>query len=343
MTIFKGRQSYPLFLTIVPPENHDPMPFDYQLNTRTHAPRVDFDSMREMKPYLTPPRAMYVGAPGKHGYLRLGFELDRHGKSILRDLDRRAPLIVQQELYFDEEMPEMPCVYILSSGGANIDGDRYQQEISLKEGAFAWVSTGAATKLAEMKDNYSGMIQNITLAKDTYLEFMPEPVIPCRNTRFICDTRLNVDPTATLFYSEIYMPGRKYYEKPELFVYDILSVTCRGDRPDGEHLFREKFVISPKDFNPRELGVMGSFDIFANVIVMTPKEHADKIYEKTEAFIDRDRKLAAGITHLPNEAGLLYKVLGMETGPVKKMVRDFCSTVRREVKGHPVPPEFPWR
>ena len=29
----------------------------------------------------------------------------------------RLPLIVQQELYFDEGMPEMPCVYILSSGG----------------------------------------------------------------------------------------------------------------------------------------------------------------------------------------------------------------------------------
>ena len=55
---------------------------------------VDFDSASEMKPYLTKPRAMYVGAPGKQGYLNLGFELDASGKSILRELDRRAPLIV---------------------------------------------------------------------------------------------------------------------------------------------------------------------------------------------------------------------------------------------------------
>lgn len=319
------------------------MAFDYQLRTKTHAPEVDFAYASEMAPYQTPPRAMYVGAPGKHGYLRLGFELDKHGKSILRDLDRRAPLIVQQELYFDEEMPEMPCVYILSSGGANIDGDRYQQDIYLKEGAFAWVSTGAATKLAEMRDNYSGMIQNITLDKDAYLEFMPEPVIPCRNTRFICDTRITVDPTATLFYSEIYMPGRMYYEKPEIFDFDILSVTCRGERPDGSPLFREKFIIDPKRLDPRLLGVMGSYRIFANVIVMTPKAHADKIYEKTPAYIDRENHIAQGITHLPNDAGLLFKVVGMETGPIKKLVRAFCSTVRQEVKGKPMPDEFPWR
>lgn len=309
----------------------------------TTIPEVDFSTAREMQPYLKEPPQMYVGAPGKHGYLRLGFELDRWGKSILRDLDRRVPLIAQQELYFDQDMPEMPCLYILSSGGPNVDGDRYQQDITVRKDAFAWVSTGAATKLAEMRFNYSGMIQNIVLEENAYLEFMPEPVIPCRHTRFISDTRLNVHPTATVFYSEIYMGGRKYYKDGELFEFDILSVCSHGERPDGEQLFREKFVIDPNVVPIRQLGVMGKFDVFANVIVMTPKEHADRIYAATDAFIDREKKIAVGITHLPNDAGLLFKVLGMEPGPVKKLVREFCSKVRMEVKGKPVPKEFPWR
>lgn len=309
----------------------------------TTIPEVDFSTAREMQPYLTEPPQMYVGAPGKHGYLRLGFELDPRGKSILRDLDRRVPLIAQQELYFDEAMPEMPCLYILSSGGPNVDGDRYQQDITVRKDAFAWVSTGAATKLAEMRYNYSGMIQNIVLEENAYLEFMPEPVIPCKHTRFISDTRLNVHPTATVFYSEIYMGGRKYYKDGELFQYDILSVCSHGERPDGEQLFREKFVIDPNVVPVRQLGVMRHYDVFANVIVMTPKENADKIYEATDAFIDREKNIAVGITHLPNDAGLLFKVLGMEPGPVKKIVREFCSKVRMQVKGKPVPPEFPWR
>lgn len=306
-------------------------------------PPVDFSHCREMAPYLEEPKAMYVGAPGKHGYLRMGFELDPRGKCIMRDLDRRVPLIVQSELYFDESMPGMPCVYILSSGGPNVDGDRYQQDISLKEGAYAWISTGAATKLAEMKYNYSGLVQNINLAKDSYLEFMPEPVYPCRHTRFISDTRIVIDPTATLFYSEIYMGGRKYYGDGELFDYDILSVCCHAERPDGEKLMREKFVIDPHKTSPRLLGVMGGYDVFANVVVLAPKEKADEIYAAVEPFIDRKRKLAVGITHLPNQAGLLFKVLGMEAGPVKAEVRAFCSKVRMAVKGVPVPPEFPWR
>ena len=319
--------------------------FDYQLGQHTAGvPEIDFGEAREMQPYLNEPRGMYVGAPGKHGYLRMGFELDSSGKCIMRDLERRVPLIVQQELYFDRNWPQLPCVYILSSGGANIDGDRYQQDIRLKKDAFAWVSTGAATKLSEMERNYSGMKQNITLDENAYLEFMPEPVIPCKNTRFICDSLLTVHPSATLFYSEIYMGGRKYFNKGEMYEYDILSVCCHGQRPDGEALFREKFVIEPKRLlNPRTLGVMGSFDVFANVIVMTPPEMAEQIYGRAEAFFNREEKLAAGITRLPNNAGLLFKVLGMETGPVKKIVRSFCSTVRETVKGIPVADEFPWR
>lgn len=304
---------------------------------------VDFSTAKEMASYLEQPKAMYVGAPGKMGYLFLGFELDKTGKSILRNLDRRAPLIVQQELYFDKEMPEMPCVYILSSGGPNVDGDRYEQNITVRKNAFAFVSTGAATKLAEMKYNYSGLKQHIVLEENAYLEVLPEPIIPCRHTRFICDTALTVDPSATLFYSEIYMAGRKYYNDGELFEYDVLSVCTHGERPDSEKLFREKFVVRPHIRSPRLLGVMDKYDVFANVVVMTPKSHAINIYEKTAAYLDKNEEIAVGITYLPNDSGLLFKVLGMEAGPVKQIVRSFCSMVRREIKGKPLPQEFPWR
>lgn len=316
-----------------------------QIKEKTAAtPDVDFSSAKEMAPYLEEPKAMYVGCPGKHGYLRLRFQLDSDGKkSILREIDRRVPLIAQQALYFDEQIPTLPCVYILSSGGPNVDGDRYRQDIILEKGSSAFISTGAATKLAEMKYNYSGMVQNILMEEDTYLEFMPEPVIPCRHTRFISDTRIVIPESSTLFYSEVYMGGRKYYENGEMFEYDVLSVCCHGERPDGTKLFREKFVIDPHKQNPRHLGVMGQFDVFGNVIVLTSPDNAKAIYEATPAFIDRENGIAAGITHLPNNAGLLYKILGKEPGPVKKLVRQFCSTVRMQIKGKPAMEEFPWR
>mgnify|MGYP000029821176 CR=1 FL=1 len=148
----------------------------------------DYTTCRELKPYLEPTKAMRLGAPGKFGSLDLVFELDKDKKSVMRHWDRRAPLIVQQELYFDEGMPEMPCVYILSSGGPNVDGDRYENRFTVRKDAYACISTGAATKIAEMVYNFSGLKQCFVLEENAYLEYMPEATIPCRHSRYITDT-----------------------------------------------------------------------------------------------------------------------------------------------------------
>lgn len=303
----------------------------------------DFTKCKELQPYLAQTKAMSLGAPGKFGMLDLIFELDGQKKSIMRHWDRRAPLIVQQELYFDEGMPEMPCVYILSAGGPNVDGDRYENRFTVRKDAYAFISTGAATKIAEMIYNFSALKQTFVLEENAYLEYIPEATIPCRNSRYVTDTDITIDPSATLFYSEIYTGGRKYYQEGELFVYDLLSVCTRAHRPNGTPLFREKLVASPKEKSVRDIGIMHHYDVFANVIVLTPEEDAEAIYTKTQAFIDRNRELAVGISHLPQGAGLIFKVLGKETQPVKQIIREFGSVVRMQVKGKPLPDEFIWR
>lgn len=303
----------------------------------------DYVKTRELQPYLAEPKAMRVGAPGKCGYLDLVFALTKEGKSIMRNWTRHAPLIVQQELYFDEQMPEMPCVYILSSGGPNIDGDRYVNKFTVKEGAFAHISTGAATKIAEMIYNFSGLKQEFILEENAYLEYIPEPTIPCRNSRYLTDTVIEIAPSATLFYSEIYMGGRKYYERGELFEYDLLSICTRARRPDGTPLFREKLVFTPKSDSVRNIGMMHDYDVFANVLVMIPPENGVLVYEQTRAFIDKQKDIAVGISYLPNESGLIFKVLGKETQPVKQLIREFCSLVRMQIKHKPLPAEFVWR
>ena len=90
-----------------------------------------------------------------------------------------------------------------------MDGDRYENRFTVRKDAYACISTGAATKIAEMVYNFSGLKQCFVLEENAYLEYMPEATIPCRHSRYITDTDIEIDPTATLFYSEIYMGGRK--------------------------------------------------------------------------------------------------------------------------------------
>ena len=48
----------------------------------------------------------------------------RGDRTILADLYRQSPLLVQRALYWDEEMPDLPCVFIITTSGGILQGDR---------------------------------------------------------------------------------------------------------------------------------------------------------------------------------------------------------------------------
>jgi urease accessory protein len=296
----------------------------------------------ELALFQDEPGQMPSGVVGKNAFLRLGFER-RGERTALVHLDRCAPLLVQQALYWDEALPDLPCVFIITTTGCILQGDRFNIEIDLAPDTRAHVTTQAATKIHSMDANYAAQTQSIVLGENAYLEYLPDPIIPHAHARFITTTEVCLPSSATLLYSEIMMGGRKYHGDGELFQYDVFSSTVRAKRPDGAELFTEKFIIEPHLHNVRQVGVMGTFDVFANVVLLTPRHHADKIFGQVPAEVNLEEQWAAGACRLPNDAGLVFKVLGQESEPVRAKVREFWSIVRQTVTGAPVPPEFVWR
>lgn len=296
----------------------------------------------ELAAYQQEPAQLPSGSFGKQPYLRLGFER-RGDRTALIDLARRAPLIVQQALYWDEELPDLPCVFIISNSGGIVQGDRIEMQFRVGRDGMAHVTTQSATKVHEMDANYASQIHEIVVEEGAYLEYLPDPVIPHRGSRFITHTRLEVAPTATLLYSEILMAGRKHYGAGELFEFDLYSATIQAERPGGRELFTEKLIIEPRERPVRQAGVMHNFDVFGNVVLLTPKEHADRIAAQVPAVIHPAEGWAAGVSRLPNDAGLIYKVLGRETAVVRAKVREFWGLVRPEITGAQIPAEFAWR
>jgi urease accessory protein len=296
----------------------------------------------ELATFQNEPLQMKSGTVGKTGFLRLGFER-RGNRTILENLERRAPYMVQRALYCDPEMPGLACVFLITTTGCLLQGDRLALEITLGPRAQAHVTTQSATKIHAMDANYAAQTQSITLADDAYLEFLPEPVIPHRQARFVSETQISVAPSATLLFSEIIQPGRKHHHPDECFGATVISIATSAARPDGCGLFTEKLLIEPQRYAMRQTGVMDSFDVFANVILCTPKDKADRVYERVEADVDLAEGIAFGACRLPNDAGLIYKILGRETAQVKAKVREFWGVVRREVTGAGLPPPFLWR
>jgi urease accessory protein len=299
-------------------------------------------SVPELAAFQDEPLQMRSGTVGKTGFLHLDFER-RGSRTILADLDRRAPYMVQRALHCDQAMPDLASVFLITTTGCLLQGDRLALDIALGPSARVHVTSQSATKIHAMDANYAAQAQTITLADDAYLEFLPDPVIPHRHARFVSDTQISVAPSATLLFSEIIQPGRKHHHPDECFGATVVSISTSAARPDGRTLFNEKLVIEPQRYAMRQTGVMDSFDVFANVILCTPKDKADRIYERVGADVDLADGVAFGACRLPNDAGLIYKILGRETAQVKAKVREFWGVARREVTGAGLPPPFLWR
>jgi urease accessory protein len=276
-----------------------------------------------------------------NGVLSLRFER-RGDRSVLADLCRQAPLVVQQALYWDEHLPGLPCVYVITTSGCLLQGDRLDVSITVGADAMAHVTTQSATKIHKMDADFAAQSQRVALGERAYLELLPGPLIPHRHSRYVTDTRVEVAESATLLSAEVLLPGRKHHGAGELFEYDLCSSALTVTRPDGTRLFSEKLVAEPWRDPVRRAGAMGTFHVLASVTLVTPRRHADKIFEQVGAGQDAAAECMAGVNRLPRDAGLSYKVLGMETEPVHAKVRAFWDLVRREVTGAPIPAPRPW-
>jgi urease accessory protein len=288
------------------------------------------------------PPQMASGAVGKNGYLRLGFER-RGERTILAELASRTPLHAQRALHCDDEMPDLAWVFTIATTGCVLQGDRLTTEIALGKGARAHVTTQSATKVHGMDANYASQSQSFALDDDAYLEFLPDPLIPHRGARFASDTRITIAPSASVLYAEVVQPGRRHHRPDECFGLTLLSLATRAQRPDGTLLFAEKLLIEPARQAIRQAGVMGGFDVFGNVILCAPGEAAERVLARVDAKVDTAQSIAFGGCRLPNDAGVIYKVLGRETAQVTAKVREFWAIARREITGAGLPTRFEWR
>ncbi len=301
------------------------------------------DTARELVGFKTEPAQMRAAAPGKVGELRLGFSR-REGRSVLHDLYRVTPLLVQQALYWDEAMPELPICSIIAIGGGILQGDRYRIDISVGEGASAHVTTQSANRVHQMDANYASQHQAVTLERGAYLEYLPDFTIPYRGSRFINQTDIVIAEDATLLHGEMVLAGRKHHHVDERFGLDLLSLAVAVRRPDGRKIFAEKILIEKDEPTVDYPAVMGGFDAFANIMCLTPPPVATRIKERFETcFPAGTARGISGVCRLPNEAGIMLRAVGMETYDVRNEVRRFWRIVREEARGRTLPQEFLWR
>jgi len=273
---------------------------------------------------------MDVGKTGKIGFLKLTLESDsQRNKTIITEQLSRVPLYVQKALYYDETIPSMAHVFVLSPSGGVLQGDRYRTDIELKNGAISHITTQGATRMYKMNSNYATQMINLNVGKNCYLEFLPEQLIPYKNSRYYQRATFNVDDSATLVYSETIVPGR--VAMGELFDYDIccLKTLCYDDKQEIK--FHDNCILEPKKQTMNSLGIFGNKTAYSMMYVVTKQECIGELYETINQLFKDNDEIIGGASILPNNSGLSVRVLSNSSELNKTTVYNIAQIVRKQI------------
>ncbi len=270
---------------------------------------IPSDTPPEVLAYGSELQQLGVGRAGKLGALTLKLEYDDdRRKTIVRDIYTKVPLYAQRALYLEESLPSMAYMYIMSPSGGILQGDRYRMDISLSKGAKAHITTQGATRVYRMERNYATQIINIDLGPDSYFEFIPDQIIPYRNSRFYQTLKMRVHDSATMIYSEMIVPGR--VASGESFEYDICYMKAVGSNQADQLRFTDIAILEPRERNISQLGLLNNRSVIGSVYLLCPTSVVKSIKEEINSTLTNNSEVLAGASIMPYNSGIIVRLLG---------------------------------
>jgi urease accessory protein len=290
---------------------------------------ISDETPQEVKKYNLKIEQLEVGKSGKVGILDVELKQNAELKTVITKQFSQVPLQIQRAVYPENSLPGMAYLYIISPSGGILQGDRYKTDIIMKNNAVSHITTQGATRIYSMNSNSASQMVNITLDENCYLEYIPDQIIPYQNSRYYQKVNLNIHDDATLIYSEVLTPGR--IAMNESFDYDIcyLRTYCKNQNKKFRCL--ENMKIEPKKYDMKTKGVLGKYNIVGTVYVLTKKDKIQKLDEIINEKIEKSELITSGTSILPNESGIIVKILGNNTENIFEKIYDIVKVTRKGI------------
>jgi urease accessory protein len=297
-----------------------------------------------------------VGAVGKTGVLDLALAPSDGMTRVVRQY-QRAPLHVFRPIHLDPACPGMAFVYLQQQGDGIVQGDRHRVDIDCAPGSWVHVTTQSSTKIYGARQNYATQLVNLRAGADSVLEYLPDPVVPFRGSRFFQRTSVTVGTGATVILGETVLPGR--IARGEMHEYDMYWAETEVRRTDGTLLFADVLRMGTGvGMHPKSPAMLGRRrnEVAASLYVVTdkaaparppdpagsgpaPAEPAEpaELVTLLRAARTADREMLVGVSELPHGCGVVVRLLGPTSQTVGAAVRDVWNAARLALLGRPAP------
>ena len=265
---------------------------------------------------------------GSSGIIKIELATDTNFKTFIRDLQTRAPLLIQKAMYPDTKFPKTAHIYIMSSAGGILQGDKLKIEIIAGENTTSYITTQSATKIYKMEKSYASQHVNIHTQNGSYLEFIPNQIIPYKSSRFYQEVNLNIATNSTLIYSEIISAGRM--ASGEKFDFEICFLHLTAYDENNKILFSDIMNMEPKKGRKEFEYLFANKTICSTVYIITKSARHEMIDSEISSII-KTKAILAGCSTLPHECGTVVRILSDSIDEIKDLTNAITNIVRKHV------------
>ncbi|PVW14640.1 urease accessory protein UreD [Marixanthomonas spongiae] len=257
------------------------------------------------------------------GFLSMDIE-NRAGKSVPKNIYFHDALKVQRPVY--DGKSGRPCYYILNLGGGYLDGDTYRIEIKVREKAELTLTTLGATLIYKTPTKPVYQETEIFLEENSYLEYLPDPIIGYEKARYKQLDTIYMKKGATLFYSDILTPG--WSAEGRSFSYDMLHLRTNIYMED-ELVVYDNIKLEPAVQQIDVLGFMEEYTHLGTFIVIAEKIDEDLVKRLQEVINKQSGDFKAGISSL-TVAGFTLRVMANMTQDIQKVISACHALISKE-------------
>ena len=288
---------------------------------------------------------MLLSAPNSsadthNGSLELNLAF-RDGRTRLTQTRARPPLQVQQALYPDTGLPHLAMVMVANPTGGIFQGDRHSIDVKVESGAAAHVTGQGATRIHSMPHGSARQDVSLAVADGGYLEYLPDPIIPYRDSDFEQRTTLSVAAGGVLLYWDIITPGR--VAMGESFDYRRLAYRLEVSDSAGGTAFREAFTLDPSRRLPLQREVFSTKPgkshpcTLGSMLIIARDPSLGALLAELQELLPSIPGIAAGASLLPNGVGVGVRALGNDAAAVRDALTGCWAVTRQRLMGSSVP------
>ncbi|MNZ98784.1 Urease accessory protein UreH [compost metagenome] len=187
-----------------------------------------------------------------------------------------------------------------------LDGDHYQSEWVLGNGAHVILSNTSAVRLHPTPHHPSVIEQTFHIGRGAVLEYFPECVIPFRGSNCTMNTKFYLEQDSVLVYTDIWSAGRIHYgEVFEFDGYNSLTEVTRENRL----LIWDKFALEPDRDRYGCSSAFMNYTHSAALWIVCPQIGTEELAMVRNA-ITNESGMIFGASLLAHQGGIAVRMLG---------------------------------